>query len=154
MLPGRKPIPLHLQVVTDTKSRSKFSNGPSTNAPKVKRRLRIPSDLTPPQKSIWQGIAKHAVPGQLEQMDGELMRMLVVHVSLAREYELKLRSSPALVRTPNGMAVQTPYLAMLNRQTGIIMRLLTALGFTPTERARLNIGSSNLFDDEEIDEFE
>lgn len=154
MLPGRKPIPAHLQVVTDTKSRSKFSQGPSTNAPKIRRRLRIPSDLTPPQKIIWQGIAKHALPGQLEQADGELMRMLVIHISLAREYELKLRSSPALVRTPNGMAVQTPYLAMLNRQTAIILKLLTSLGFTPTERARLNIGSSNVFDDCECDEFD
>ncbi|MBW8296211.1 P27 family phage terminase small subunit [Sphingopyxis sp.] len=110
--------------------------------------------MTPQQKTIWQGIAKHAAPGQLEQADGELLRMLVVHISLAREYELKLRSSPALVRTPNGMAVQTPYLAMLNRQTGIVLKLLTSLGFTPTERARLNIGSSSIFDDSEFDEFD
>lgn len=82
------------------------------------------------------------------------MRMLVVHASLAREYELKLRSSPKLIKTPNGMAIASPYIGLLNRQTDLVLKLLTSLGFTPTERARIGSGSASLLDDDDLEEFD
>lgn len=147
MLPGRKPTPLHLQVVTGVKTRSKFADSTRGDKPQAKRRLRIPPDLTTEQKRLWQYFAKHAVPGQLEPADAELMRMLVVHASLAREYERKLRSTGPLIKTPNGMPMQSPYLSMVNKQTALVQKLLTSLAFTPVERARIGIGNSGGMDE-------
>lgn len=152
MLPGRKPTPVHLQVVTGVSTRSKFVDSRRDDRPKSKRRLRIPTDLTRQQKLLWQNFAKHAVPGQLEPADAELMRLLVVHASLAREYELKLRSTGPLIKTPNGMPVQSPYLSMVNKQTSLVHKLLTSLAFTPTERARLGVGKFDMLAEDELDD--
>lgn len=146
---GRKPIPLHLRELRGGKLPAKARSQPNW-IERQKRRLRAPSNLSPSQMRIWRLLVKEAPARLLQPIDVVLLRRLVVHVDLAEQYEHKLRHSPPLIKTPNGMPQQSPFVGMLNRQTLIVQKLLAELSVTPSERARLGILSPGAeeFDDE------
>jgi P27 family predicted phage terminase small subunit len=43
----------------------------------------------------------------------------------------------SMVKSPTGYPVQSPYVAIANRQTEIMMRIASKFGFTPVSRSRL-----------------
>jgi P27 family predicted phage terminase small subunit len=42
-----------------------------------------------------------------------------------------------IVKSPNGYPVQSPYIAIANRQAEIMMRIASEFGFTPASRSRI-----------------
>jgi phage terminase small subunit len=54
-----------------------------------------------------------------------------------------------MVKSPSGYPIQSPYLAIANRQAEIMMRIASEFGFTPASRSRIATPSSaepTLFD--------
>ena len=50
----------------------------------------------------------------------------------------------AMIKSPNGYPVQSPYLSHLNKQTEIMMRIASEFGFTPASRSRIfSFGQAN-----------
>jgi hypothetical protein len=43
-----------------------------------------------------------------------------------------------MVRSPTGYPIQSPYLAMANRQAELMMRIASEFGFTPASRSRIS----------------
>ncbi|QDP22734.2 MULTISPECIES: phage terminase small subunit P27 family [Bradyrhizobium] len=43
-----------------------------------------------------------------------------------------------MVKSPTGYPIQSPYLAIVNRQAEIMMRVSSEFGFTPASRSRLS----------------
>jgi P27 family predicted phage terminase small subunit len=43
-----------------------------------------------------------------------------------------------MVKSPSGYPVQSPYVAIANRQTEIMMRIASEFGFTPASRSRIS----------------
>jgi P27 family predicted phage terminase small subunit len=43
----------------------------------------------------------------------------------------------AMIKSPNGYPSQSPYLATVNRQAEIMMRIASEFGFTPASRSRI-----------------
>jgi P27 family predicted phage terminase small subunit len=57
-----------------------------------------------------------------------------------------------MVKSPNGFPVQSPYLAIANRQAEIMMRIASEFGFTPASRSRITSPLPDqlpLFDEED-----
>jgi P27 family predicted phage terminase small subunit len=55
----------------------------------------------------------------------------------------------AMVKSPTGYPVQSPYVAIANRQAEIMMRIASEFGFTPASRSRISTASTSeptLFD--------
>ena len=152
MVYGRKPRPSWLHEVSGTSVRTQFKKKPS-KLEMQKRSLRAPKDLSLNQKRIWQDIVRNSALGHLQRQDFILMRRLVVHVDLAEQYERKLNGIGHLIRTPNGLPQQSPYVGMLNRQTLIVQRLMSELGMTPCERARLGLGTEGKNEDDDSSEY-
>jgi len=44
----------------------------------------------------------------------------------------------AMVKSPNGFPIQSPYLAIANKQAEIMMRIASEFGFTPASRSRIS----------------
>lgn len=153
MVYGRKPRPSWLHEVSGTSVRTQFKRKPS-KLELQKRSLRAPKDLSLNQKRIWQDIVRNSAPGHLQRQDLILLRQLVVHVDLAEQYERKLNGIGHLIRTPNGMPQQSPYVGMLNRQTLIVQRLMSELGMTPCERSRLGLDAEGAGEDEGSEYFD
>ena len=42
-----------------------------------------------------------------------------------------------MVKSPTGFPMQSPYLAVANRQAEIMMRIASEFGFTPASRSRI-----------------
>jgi P27 family predicted phage terminase small subunit len=54
-----------------------------------------------------------------------------------------------MVKSPSGYPIQSPYVAIANRQAEIMMRIASEFGFTPASRSRISIPSKaepSLFD--------
>ena len=50
----------------------------------------------------------------------------------------------AMIKSPNGYPVQSPYLSYLTKQTKIMMRIASEFGFTPASRSRIfSFGQAN-----------
>jgi P27 family predicted phage terminase small subunit len=43
----------------------------------------------------------------------------------------------AMIKSPNGFPMQSPYLSHLNQQFATMMRIATEFGFTPASRSRI-----------------
>jgi P27 family predicted phage terminase small subunit len=44
----------------------------------------------------------------------------------------------AMIKSPSGFPIQSPYLAIANRQAEIMMRIASEFGFTPASRSRIS----------------
>jgi phage terminase small subunit len=54
-----------------------------------------------------------------------------------------------MIKSPTGFPIQSPYLAIANRQAEIMMRIASEFGFTPASRSRIATPSKagpSLFD--------
>jgi P27 family predicted phage terminase small subunit len=43
-----------------------------------------------------------------------------------------------MIKSPTGFPIQSPYLAIANRQAEIMMRIASEFGFTPASRSRIS----------------
>jgi len=47
-----------------------------------------------------------------------------------------------MVKSPTGFPMQSPYVAIANRQAEIMMRIASEFGFTPASRSRISTPSA------------
>ena len=47
-----------------------------------------------------------------------------------------------MVKSPNGYPMQSPYVAVLNRQVDIMTRIAAEFGMTPSSRTRIRVGDA------------
>ena len=48
-----------------------------------------------------------------------------------------------MVKSPNGFPMQSPYVAVANKQVEIMVRIASELGMTPSARTRIRVGEPN-----------
>jgi hypothetical protein len=89
-------------------------------------------------KGYWDMYLANAAPGHLTPMDAPLLARLCVALAYADEANEKLDATGLLVKAPNtGLPIQSPYLAVLNRQTDIARKLAAELALPPAQRDRV-----------------
>lgn len=80
--------------------------------------------------------------GLLKQLDRSVLAIWVVAEDLHRESATKIAQYGLLTKSPNaGLPLQSPYLAILNKQAQIMLKAGAELGFSPSSRSRVQIGS-------------
>jgi P27 family predicted phage terminase small subunit len=50
-----------------------------------------------------------------------------------------VRKYGTMVKSPSGYPMQSPYVAIANRQAEIMMRIASEFGFTPASRSRISV---------------
>ena len=102
--------------------------------------LRDPPDwLSPGQMSLWRDLVETSPPGLLTESHRHLAAALVVSVDLHRQAVQAIEAEGAMVPTPNGYMVQSPWLSVANKQISIAQRLSAELALTPTSAARVTL---------------
>jgi P27 family predicted phage terminase small subunit len=48
-----------------------------------------------------------------------------------------IQTHGTIIKSPSGFPVQSPFVAMVNRQAEIMMRISSEFGFTPASRSRI-----------------
>lgn len=148
---GPKPTPTHLRLLKGDRHKERINEW----EPKPKGDLFEPPDwLTADQRDGWTYAIANLPPGLLKRIDRSLLAIWVVAENMHRRaciMQAKLDASsdaPMLTRSPNKIAVQSPYLPIINRQALIMLRAAEQMGFTPASRTRIAIDGAQ---DDEIE---
>lgn len=141
MLPGRKPKPTHLKILSGNPGGRPLN----VDEPVPEGELLAPPDwFTAGQKEVWRRTLENSPKGLLRSLDQELLTAFVVAADMHREATKKVKELGMLVRSPrSGVPVQNPYLPIINRQAEIMRKAASELGLPPTARSRVNFGGSS-----------
>ena len=108
---------------------------------KEKRPIRIlecPSELGPVARQEWDRIVGELTSkGVLSSFDRGPLAAYCTAFALLMEATEMVQKHGAMIKSPNGFPMQSPYLSHLNKQNEIMMRIASEFGFTPASRSRI-----------------
>jgi len=136
MTRGRKPKPTALKLVQGNAGRRPLNK----NEPQPRGNLYDPPEwLTDAQLVGWKYAIESAPFGLLKRVDRSTLVAWVIAEDLHRQGVEKLNGGAMLIKTPNGMPVQSPYLSIVNKQAQIMLKAASEMGFTPASRGRVKV---------------
>ncbi len=133
---GRKPTPTLLkQLRGNPGKRALPKHEPIAQGMLVEPPSWLPEDA----KDGWRYALQHAPAGLLRKIDAGVLAVWVVAESLHRNATEKQTQVGGLVYKPKGSEVhlQSPYLAIINKQAMIMLKAASELGFSPVARPRI-----------------
>jgi P27 family predicted phage terminase small subunit len=147
---GRPPKPTELLKIQGTFRKHRHANRPD-GRPLGGTGVEIepPSWLPPRLKAVWADIAARAPAGVLQAADREVFLCYVELVDrhqravLAQRALDRANKLPVLVKKPDGTADISPYVRIIDRAVLLMVRLQTELGFTPSARAKISVGTAS-----------
>jgi len=137
-MPGPKPKPTHLKLIRGNPGKRPLNN----REPKPVGDLKdAPANFNDDLRDIWNYAIEHAPAGLLKKIDSAILEAWCNAQRLHRLASTELRRTGVLIRTPNAeIPVQSPWVAILNKQALIMMRATDHLGFSPATRSRIVTG--------------
>lgn len=99
---------------------------------------KVPEQLTEGQAEYWNYAIANAPPGLLKRIDATALMTWVIASDLHRQAVIAQNKLGTLtVESPNGaMLLQSPYLAIINRQALLMLKSGSELGFSPCSRPK------------------
>jgi P27 family predicted phage terminase small subunit len=109
-----------------------------------------PPELGPVAKQEWDRLVEQLAPlRMITHLDRAALASYCAAYALWVEATLAIQTYGAMVKSPTGYPIQSPYVSIANRQTEIMMRIACEFGFTPASRSRISTPSKaepSLFD--------
>lgn len=132
---GRKPKPTALKLIAGNPGKRALN----AHEPQPRTDLAaLPAWLTERQQATWREVVELSPPGLLKDVDASVFAVWVVAFDLYQEASEKLARTGMLIKAPNtGVPMQSPYLAIVNRQAQIMLKAAAEMGFTPASRSRV-----------------
>jgi P27 family predicted phage terminase small subunit len=97
-----------------------------------------PPELSPVAQREWARLVVELAPLRiLTQLDRAALASYCGAYALWAEAMEAIQKYGAMVKSPTGYPIQSPYLGIANRQTEIMMRIASEFGFTPASRSRI-----------------
>jgi P27 family predicted phage terminase small subunit len=97
-----------------------------------------PAELGPAARQEWDRLATDL--GKLKlltPLDRAALGAYCGAYALWAEATEAIQKYGTMIKSPNGFPVQSPYLAVANRQAEIMIRIASEFGFTPASRSRI-----------------
>lgn len=144
---GRRPTPTHLKELHGNPGKRPLNK---TEPKPVGDLFAAPEWMSESQREGWAYAVTNAPYGLLKCLDRSILAIWVVAEDLHREAAEKVALYGMLTKSPNaGLPLQSPYLAILNKQAQIMLKAGAELGFSPSSRTRVQVApehSGALFD--------
>ena len=117
---------------------------PETKETKPTRILECPAELGPIAQQEWDRIVGELTSlGVLSSFDhGPLAAYCIAYALWIEAIEM-VQKHGAMIKSPKGFPIQSPYLSTVNRQAEIMLRIASEFGFTPASRSRIFSYSKN-----------
>lgn len=96
-----------------------------------------PLHLSPDAQKVWTDI--RAMAPWIANTDGKLLIELCEKMDKKYDLQAKLAASDYVLYTDKGYAYANPLFGMLNTVEGDIIKMLSLLGLTPTDRSKLGV---------------
>ena len=133
-MPDRKTAPKNLKEVAASQHQVRLE----TEEIKPQRILECPPELGPQARLEWERIASElTILGILSSFDRGPLAAYCCAYALWIEAMDMVQKHGAMIKSPNGYPMQSPYLSHSNKQFEIMMKIATEFGFTPASRARI-----------------
>jgi len=130
----REAKPKGLKEITS----SQHKVPPETKETNSVRILECPSELGPLARQEWDRIVCELTAlGVLSSFDRGPLAAYCTAYALWLEATEMVHKHGAMIKSPNGYPIQSPYLAVVNRQADTMMRIASEFGFTPASRSRI-----------------
>jgi P27 family predicted phage terminase small subunit len=144
---GRRPKPTRMKVLTGNPGKRPLNKSePSPNAAVPE----CPPELGPVARREWDRlVGELGVLKLLTNLDRAALGAYCGSYSLWAESMEAIQKFGTMVKSPSGYPIQSPYVAIANRQAEIMMRIASEFGFTPASRSRISTPSKaepTLFD--------
>lgn len=144
---GRKPKPTRLKLMTGNPGKRPLNEReprPEACVPSC------PPELSPAAQEEWNRlVADLSRLHMLTNFDRAALATYCEAYALWAESIAAIRKYGTMIKSPSGYPMQSPYLAIANRQAEIMMRIASEFGFTPASRSRISVPANlepDLFD--------
>ena len=148
MMRGRRPTPTRIKVLTGNPGKRALNKSEPRPDPVVPA---CPPELGPRAQREW-----HRLVGDLSKfhlltnLDRAALAAYCGAYALWAEATEAIQKYGTMIKSPAGFPMQSPYIAIANRQAEIMMRIASEFGFTPASRSRISMPQEDeptLFDD-------
>lgn len=134
--PGPAPKPTLLRILSGNPGGRPLNE----NEPQPEGDLYTPPEwLTDAQKAIWHYAIDNAPKGLLRRLDLSILTAWVVAEDFHADAAQQVAKYGKVVKSPDGYPIQSPYMAIVNRQALIKMKAANELGFSPTSRSKIQV---------------
>ena len=147
-MPGRKPLPTKIKQLKGTLQKCRINH----REPKPEGDLvAAPDYMSEGAKAAWRYALECAPPHLLKRLDMSVLEVWACAADLYRKAQAGISKTGLLVKAPNtGVPMQSPYLAIANKQAQIMTKAAIEMGFTPASRSRValpaEVGDKDLDD--------
>lgn len=132
---GRRPKPTRLKMLTGNPGRRPLNENEPRPEPAVPD---CPSELGPVAQREWNRlVGELSALRLLTNLDRAALAAYCGAYGLWAEATEAIQKYGAMVKSPSGFPIQSPYVAIANRQAEIMMRIASEFGFTPASRSRI-----------------
>jgi len=132
---GRIPTPTRMKQLTGNPGKRPLNPGEPKPEPALPE---CPQELGPVAQREWQRLIEQLEPLRiLTHLDRAALASYCGAYALWAEAMEAIQKYGAMIKSPQGFPIQSPYLAIANRQTEIMMRIASEFGFTPASRSRI-----------------
>ena len=133
-MPNRNSAPKNLKEIAVCERQALLESEET----KPLRMLECPPELGPQARLEWERIAGELIKlGILSSFDRGPLAAYCCAYALWIEAMDMVQKHGAMIKSPNGYPMQSPYLSHANKQFEIMMKIATEFGFTPASRARV-----------------
>jgi P27 family predicted phage terminase small subunit len=130
----RETKPKALKEITS----SQHTHSPEARETKPVRMLECPPELGPLARQEWDRIVGELTSkGVLSSFDRGPLAVYCNAYAHYFEAMEEVQKYGAMIKSPNGYPVQSPYLAVANRHADTMIRIASEFGFTPASRSRI-----------------
>jgi P27 family predicted phage terminase small subunit len=144
---GRRPKPTRLKVITGNPGKRPLNEHEPRPEPHIPP---CPSELSPAAQREWHRLVTElGTLKLLTNLDRAALAAYCGAYALWAEAQEAIQKYGTMVKSPSGFPMQSPYIAVANRQAEIMMRIASEFGFTPASRSRISTPSNSepaLFD--------
>jgi P27 family predicted phage terminase small subunit len=135
---GRKPLPSNVVRLRGNPGKRRLNDAEPRPAVRVPA---CPACLGDEARKEWLRLSKElASLGLLTGLDRGMLAAYCQAHALWVEAVSSIERYGTMVKSPNGYPMQSPYVAVANRQVDIMVRIAAEFGMTPSSRTRIRVG--------------
>ncbi len=133
---GRPPKPSRIKALTGNPGKRPLNAHEPRPAPTVPE---CPPELSPFARQEWERLsAELSKLNLVTLLDRGALATYCAAYGFWSEALQQIQKYGTMVKSPTGYPIQSPYLAIANRQAEIMMRVASEFGFTPASRSRIS----------------
>ena len=133
---GRRPKPSRIKALTGNPGKRPLNGHEPRPVPAMPE---CPPELSPAARQEWVRLgAELSKLNLVTHLDRGALAAYCVAYGFWTDALEQIQKYGTMVKSPTGYPMQSPFLAIANRQAEIMMRVASEFGFTPASRSRIS----------------